>query len=160
MLDRSGLTLVAILAGIVTGAFGLAFLTVFILADLGGAVDALRGEDATDDEQTVETLEPEVIEAAFVQLGREFRPRELPDRAVSTSSLAPQQPDPNAVSKRIVQPTARPDQPPPPNAYEDMLRQLGNTSRHIDSNFAAETEGDPNGNEEGRFSRDGSVYLG
>jgi hypothetical protein len=158
MFERGALTIAAILAGMVTGTIGLAFLTLFILADIGGAVDAMLEEDAAED--AVEALEPEVIEAAFVQLGREFRPRELPDRAVATSSLAPQRPDRNLVSKRIVTPQERPDEPPPPNAYEDMLRQLGNTSRHVDSRFAAETEGDPNGNEEGRMSQNGSVYLG
>ncbi len=155
MFDRSALTRAAILAGIVTGSLGLAFLTLFILADIGGAVDALL-EDEKDEEAAAEELEPEVIEAAFVQLGREFRPRELPDRSVATSSLAPRF-DPNLVSKRIRSPEER---QVAPNAYEAALQQLGNTSRFVDSNFAAETEGDPNGNEEGRFSRDGSVYLG
>jgi hypothetical protein len=158
MLDRRALTAAALAAGLLTGALGLAFLTVFILADLGGTVDALlRDEEA---EEAAAEEEPEIIEAAFVQLGREFRPRELPDRQVATSSLAPRLPDPNVVSKRTVTPTARPDQPPPPNAYEDLLTQLGNTSRFVDSNVAAETEGDANGNEEGRFSQDGSAYLG
>jgi hypothetical protein len=157
MLDRRALTAAAFAAGLGTGALGLAFLTVFILADLGGAVDALLRDEPA--EETAEET-PEVIEAAFVQLGREFRPRELPDRQVATSSLAPRTPDPNVVSKRTVAPTPRPEQPPPPSSYEDMLSRLGNTSRFVDSRVAAETEGDPNGNEEGRFSRDGSVYLG
>src|SRR5262245_49549339 len=129
MLDRSALTIAAIFAGLVTGSIGLAFLTLFILADIGGAVDALLEEDEAI--EAPEELEPEVIEAGFVQLGREFRPRELPDRAVATSSTAPRLPDPNLVSKRIVNPTDRPI--PPPNAYEDMLQRLGNTTRETDN---------------------------
>jgi hypothetical protein len=158
MLYGRALTPAARLAGLTTGALGLAFLTVFILADLGGTVDALLRGDEAEEAEALE--EPEIIEAAFVQLGREFRPRELPDRQVATSSLAPRLPDPNVVSKRTVTPEPRPEQPPAPNSYEDMLSQLGNTSRFVDSNVAAETEGDPNGNEEGRFSQDGSAYLG
>ncbi len=153
--DRSALGLAAILAGLVTGSVGLAFLTLFILADIGGAVDALLEEDA-EEQAAAEELEPEVIEAGFVQLGREFRPRELPDRAVPTSSTSPRLPDPNLVSKRIVNPVER--DIPPPNAYEDLLQRLGNTTRETDNTFAAETEGEATGTEDG--SRAGDVYLG
>jgi hypothetical protein len=144
-----------VVGGLLGGLLGASFLGLFVLADVTGALDALR-----DDEQVVTREKPTVVEASFVQLGREFDPRELPDRQVDRSSFVKAQP------KEVATAHARPKTTPeedagvkPVDAYENLLDQLGNRADFYDRISRAEMEGSPDGVAEGN-QKEGDAYRG
>ena len=149
---------VATVAGVITASFGAGLFALVFFSRLGvSSVDALAAADIMD--APPEEHEPEVIEAAFIQLGRPFDPRELPDRQTATSTFARQRPDPNAVSMRTREEVDAGPQPLDPHVSQ-QLNQLGNRSELFNpSNFVPETEGEITGNEEGR-NTEGSLYAG
>lgn len=142
--------------GILGGCLGAAFLGLVVLADVTGALDALRGEEVVAPRER-----PTVVEASFVQLGREFDPRELPDRQVDRSSFVKAEP------KEVATPDAKPKvqreepepQVKPVDAYENLLDQLGNRADFYDRISRAEMEGSPDGVAEGN-QKEGDAYRG
>lgn len=148
----------ATVSGTVTAAVGAGIFALVFFSSLGAdSIAALAASDIADAPPEEEA--PEIIEAAFIQLGRPFDPRELPDRQTATSSFSRRRPDPNAVSMRTREEWD--GGIPPPNAHvHETLSQLGNRSALFDpSNFVPETEGEATGSEEGRNS-EGSIYAG
>ncbi|MFO0694343.1 MAG: TonB C-terminal domain-containing protein [Polyangiales bacterium] len=142
----------------VVGVAVLLFVLFGVLPRLAVAAGILEPSDIGAEPEPIAEPEPEVIQAAFVQLGREFDPRELPDRQVARSSLSPRRQDPNVVSQLTRAMTD--GGVPPPNAYESMLTQLGNRAQFIESTSLTETEGSAEGNEEGRRTGSGSLFAG
>jgi hypothetical protein len=140
--------------GALGGLLGAGFLGLVVLADVAGALDALRDDEVAPREK------PTIVEASFVQLGREFDPRELPDRQVDRSSFVKSQP------KQVATPNARPKTTPeedagvkPVDAYENLLNQLGNRADFYDRISRAEMEGSPDGVAEGN-QKEGDAYRG
>jgi hypothetical protein len=130
------------------------------LWSLGAPAGAVPGEEAPR-----RRVDPRTIVAAeFVQLGRPFDPRRLPDRRVPVRSTAPP-PDGVAVSKNPQQRERR-DRPdmgvPPENAALSKLLVLGDRAQMFAELTAPiEREGDPDGVEGGSLrARDGDRYLG
>jgi outer membrane biosynthesis protein TonB len=144
--------------GTFTASFGAGIFALVAFSSLGAvSLEALAASDIAD--APPEEMEPEVIEAAFIQLGRPFDPRELPDRQTATSTFARRRPDPNAVSMQTRAEVDAGVQPLNPHVSE-TLAQLGNRSELFNpSNFVPETEGEIEGSEEGRNS-EGSIYAG
>lgn len=148
---------VSIVSGMFTASLGAGLFVVVALSSLGTvSLDAL---DASDIADAPEFVEERIIEAAFVQLGRPFDPRELPDRQTATSTFARRRPDPNAVSMNTRAEVDAGPQPLNPHVSE-QLAQLGNRSELFNpSNFVPERDGELEGMEEGRES-EGSIYAG
>lgn len=145
------------LAGFTSAALGLLVFSLVLFANLGPSSEPSAEEEGP---------KPTVIEASFVQLGREFAPNELPDRQVERSSLH------QAPPVEIASPDARPktetpepvkeeepEQQPPVDSYEDILDQLGNRAEYFDRLSRAEMEGSPDGVSEGN-QREGDAYRG
>ncbi len=109
--------------------------------------------------------EEDVIEARFVQLGRDFE-NELPNRQVPRLSTAP--PEPAAVPTEETpveraEPRERPPEPPPPDAVEDLLQRIGDRAQAFaEIAEEREREGDPEGLEEGTETQatEGNIYRG
>jgi hypothetical protein len=151
------LGVVSTIAGLGSASFGASLFALVLFSTLGASsLDALASSDIAD--APPEEQEPEVIEAAFIQLGRPFDPRELPDRQTATSTFARRRPDPNAVSMQTRAEVDGGVQPLNPHVSE-TLAQLGNRSELFNSSLVPETEGEITGNEEGRNS-EGSLYAG
>lgn len=125
--------------------------------------DALRADDGFTTPSILE--ENDVIEARFVQLGRDFED-ELPNREVPRLSTAP--PEPAAVPTENTpteraEPRERPDVAPPPDAVEDVLARIGDRAQlFAEIAEEREREGNPEGIEEGteREATPGNVYRG
>lgn len=146
------------LAGFTSAALGILLFGLVLFANLGPSAP-----EASDE---LDAPTPTIIEASFVQLGREFAPNELPDRQVERSSLHQAEPE------EIASPDARPkpetpeppkeeppEQPQPVDSYEDILDQLGNRAEYFDRLSRAEMEGSPDGVSEGN-QREGDAYRG
>jgi hypothetical protein len=144
-----------LVGGLLGGLFGASFLGLVVFADVAGALDALRA-----DEEVVAREKPTVVEASFVQLGRDFDPRELPDRQVDRSSFVKARP------REVATADARPKTTPeddagvkPVDAYENLLDQLGNRADFYDRISRAEMEGSADGVAEGN-QKEGDAYRG
>ena len=125
--------------------------------------DAVRGEDEEDRPSILE--EDDVIEARFVQLGRDFLD-ELPNREVPLLSTAPPQPaevPTEATPTQRAEPIERPEVQPPPDAIEDVLTRIGDRAQAFaEIAEEREREGSPEGIEEGteREATLGDIYRG
>lgn len=138
----------------------LAVVALVVLAMLlGWVVD--RIQDALTDEQQPAIMEEDVIEARFIQLGREFQD-ELPNREVPIVATAP--PRPSEVPTEDT-----PDTPPPqvmeerpPEAVESDIAQLiARAGVHAEMAQPMELEGSPDGVEGGsRDTGEGDAYAG
>jgi hypothetical protein len=148
-------------------AIGAGFLTVVVVFGSVGAFLALvalftfgRMIDEAEERRAAEEAprEVEFVEAKLVKLGREFDPRELPNRIRRAKSTGQQAPSeiPTKRRRRV----SRPDDPAPSEAYEDLLRRIGSSiDREAAIASAAEQEGDPEGVPEGTATRDeGDLY--
>ncbi len=140
---------------------GLLFLVV-VIADHTRA--ALAGDDA-DEDPPVLLEEEDIIEARFVQLGRDFED-ELPNREVPILSTAPpppaEVPTEDTPTERA-EPRERPETPPPPDAVEDVLARIGDRAQAFaEIAERREREGSPEGIEEGTETEatPGDVYRG
>lgn len=139
---------------------GLMSLSALLAADLVAPLAALQ----PDDEQAPrETILEEVIQARFVQLGRDFR-NELPDRQVPVLSTAP--PEPSEVPRENTptrdQPTSRVENRPP-NTVDDLLTRLDRRAELFEEMAERrDVEGSPEGLEEGteRQGSEGDLYRG
>ncbi len=154
----------AIVGGLISSLLiPLAFVMMMVIIALSAAlvssiVDSLDGEEEL--EPVLE--EEDVIEAHFVQLGRDFQD-ELPNRIVPILSTAP--PEPSQVpteqtpqAEQVEQPEVR-----PPDAVDDALTRLGDRA-HVFAELAErrEREGSPDGIEEGtqQEGTEGDIYRG
>lgn len=106
--------------------------------------------------------EEEVLAARFVQLGREFRPDEMPNRQVPRLSTKAPRPSPVPTKTAPRQPPPPDAGTPPPDAVEDLLDRIGDrASAFAEIADAREREGSPEGIEEGTESaREGDLYRG
>ncbi|MBX3273754.1 MAG: TonB C-terminal domain-containing protein [Sandaracinaceae bacterium] len=138
---------------------GLLFLVVVVVEVTRAAI----GDDAPDERARI-LEEEDIIEARFVQLGRDFE-HELPNRQVPLLSTAPPEP---ALVPTEATPTARaePRERPrerPPDPVEDLIARIGDRA-HVFAEIAErrEREGSPDGLEEGteRTATPGDVYRG
>ncbi|HEY8427789.1 MAG TPA: TonB C-terminal domain-containing protein [Sandaracinaceae bacterium] len=138
-----------------------AFLS-WLLALLLGAVIGLD-PNAADEERERLLEEEDVIEARFVQLGRDFQD-ELPNREVPVLSTAP--PEPSEVPREDTPPLEQPVQrieDRPPNTVEDLLARLDRRAELFEEMAERrELEGSPEGIEEGTETEgsEGDVYRG
>ena len=114
---------------------------------MGGGASAAAAERTPS---TDERPEVEFIEAKLVRLGREFQPREMPNKLRPTRSTGPRRlaRTPNKNAERV---RRDPDETPTPeNAVEDILARLGQSaSEQARIAEESEREGDPRGVEEG-----------
>lgn len=157
--DRPGIDKTSFVGGVVFALLVHVGVPVALVGFAGGA--GLFGEDVV---RRAQVDERHIVAAKFVKLGRQFDPRQLPNREVPRLSTAP--PDGVAVSKNE-NPVVR-DRPdaavPPPNATLDALLRIGDRAQQF-AEIAPErpVEGDPNGIEEGtenRASQAGDLYAG
>lgn len=151
----------AALTAAVPAITGLLFLVV-VIADQ--TRQALAGDDAEED-RPVLLEEEDIIEARFVQLGRDFED-ELPNREVPILSTAPpppaEVPTEDTPTERA-EPRERPETPPPPDAVEDVLARIGDRAQAFaEIAERREREGSPDGIEEGTETEatPGDVYRG
>jgi hypothetical protein len=138
-----------------------------ILAVIGAVVGEAMGElvDAPEPERPELLEEEDVIEARFVQLGREFE-QELPNREVPLLDTAPQElaevPTEDTPDE-VPEDRERPEERPPEAVEDDLLRDVLNRSE-IFAEIAEEREreGSPEGIEEGTETEatEGDVYRG
>lgn len=101
--------------------------------------------------------EVEFVEARLIKLGRQFDPRELPNRIREARTTAPS--SPSEIPRQGAQRVHRPDDASN-TAVEDLLARIGSSA---DEQAAivnrAEQEGDPNGVAEGTHTADeGDAY--
>ncbi|MCA9608107.1 MAG: TonB C-terminal domain-containing protein [Myxococcales bacterium] len=135
---------------------------VVVIAQVTG--DALSDAPA-EDERATELEEEDVIEARFVQLGRDFED-ELPNREVPILSTAPPQPaevPTEDTPTERAEPRERPETPPPPDAVEDVLARIGDRAQAFaEIAERRDREGSPDGIEEGTetVATPGDVYRG
>lgn len=158
---------VAVLGGILSlFLIPLIFFTVVgILVLIGGVLEDVAG-DILEDEDREQILEEEdVIEARFVQLGRDFE-EELPNREVPLLDTAPQELAEVPTEDTPDEPPEdieRPEERPPDAVEDDLLRDVLNRSE-IFAEIAEEREreGSPEGIEEGteREATEGNIYRG
>lgn len=130
-----------------------------ILAAVGVVFNAIAPEDEAP-KRPLEELK--VIEARFVQLGKELPPNKLPNRQVPIKSTAP--PEPAVVSNNPVkaEPQTK-NEPRPKDAEDDFMRRLGDRAQQFaEIAERREREGSPDGIEEGtsREARAGDLYAG
>lgn len=115
------------------------------------------------EQREAELEEEDVIEARFVQLGRDFED-ELPNREVHVLSTAPPQPSevPREDTPVAEQPTEEIEDRPP-NTVEDLLLRLDNRAEIFEEMVdRQELEGSPEGIEEGTETEgsEGDLYRG
>jgi len=121
--------------------------------------------DEAEEEIPAILEEEDIIEARFVQLGRDFE-RELPNRQVPRLSTAPPEPAAVPTEETPVQRAEereRPREPPPPDAVEDLLQRIGDRAQAFaEIAEEREREGDPEGLEEGTETEAtaGDIYRG
>ena len=148
---------VGLLVGILLSiAFHAGLITVLFLVGLMFGTDVLAREEPTEEQD-----EPEMqfVEARLVKLGRQFDPRELPNRMREARTTAPRFDEvPRHQTKRVQRPDAG---VVAADSVEDMLARLGTRADEMARlTRAAEQEGDPEGVEEGTHTREeGDVYL-
>ncbi|MCB9595622.1 MAG: TonB C-terminal domain-containing protein [Sandaracinaceae bacterium] len=138
---------------------------IFLVVVVADVARTNLSDDPEEDEPTRLLEEEDVIEARFVQLGRDFE-HELPNRQVPLLSTAP--PEPAAVPTEQTpteraEPRERPEQPPPPDAVEDVLARIGDRAQAFaEIAERREREGDPDGIEEGTetVATEGDLYRG
>lgn len=91
-------------AAVVLGGFGgMFFMPAFLLVasvlfTVATGRSPLDPTAIAEEPDAVVAPELPVVEAGFVQLGREWDPRELPDRRIASNAQAPRAQDPNVVS--------------------------------------------------------------
>lgn len=110
-------------------------------------------------DQKDEEPEMQFVEAKLVKLGRQFDPRELPNRMREARTTAPRFDEiPTKNTKRVPPPDAG---VVPADSVEDVLARLGTRADEMARLArAAEQEGDPEGVEEGTHTREeGDVYV-
>ena len=156
----SGFLLVGGLAGTVLIPAVFVLLVVFT-AVFTWVIDVVL--DVLPEEVPAERLleEEDVIEARFVRLGRDFE-HELPNRVVPIQASAPAAPS-EVPSEAPPPETAPRNEPPPPNAVQDLLTRLNDRSQAFaELAEARELEGSPDGIEEGteREGSEGDIYRG
>lgn len=83
--------------GMSIGVYALAGILSVVLAAATGT-SVLDQRDIAETPEPTPPPEPEVVEAGFVQLGREWDPRELPDRRITSNMQEARAQDPNVVS--------------------------------------------------------------
>ena len=136
---------------------------IFLIAVVGVLVEHTIGADDEDEPPSI-LEEEDVIEARFVQLGRDFDDM-LPNRQVPRLSTAPpepsQVPTENTPTERA-EPIERPEETPP-DAVEDLLARIGDRAQAFaEIAEEREREGDPDGLEEGTETEatEGDIYRG
>lgn len=106
--------------------------------------------------------EEKVIAAEFVQLGKKFDPRKLPNRKVPP--VVKRRPDAVAVSKNMnpEKRERRERKERPPKAVDDLLNNLVDRTKDFAEDVEVEQEGDPEGIQGGTATeaRAGNIYLG
>jgi len=100
--------------------------------------------------------EPEIVEAGFVQLGREWDPRDLPDRRIASNMQEARSQDPNIVSafQRLMSPDA--GVRPQSTALEALVNDNAYTEEG-EATFRYEDEGQAWGAE---HAREGDTIVG
>lgn len=104
----------AVSALAVLGGVGMTVSVYATMAILATVLSVATGRSVLDQRAIAEEpevtppVEPEVVEAGFVQLGREWDPRELPDRRIASNMQEARSQDPNVVSpyQRLLSPDA------------------------------------------------------
>ena len=137
----------------------------FLVAVTVEVVAEAAAPDTPEEEVPAILEEEDIIEARFVQLGRDFED-ELPNRQVPRLSTTP--PEPAAVPTEETpveraEPRERPPEPPPPDAVEDLLQRIGDRAQAFaEIAEEREREGDPEGLEEGTETEatEGNIYRG
>lgn len=132
------------------------FAGALLLMGLIFGTEVLAREEPPEPEQPTEVR---FVQAKLVKLGRQFDPRELPNRRREARTTAPRRDrTPTEHSKRVRAPDAGVE---PEVAVEDMLARLGTRADEMARLArAAEQEGDPGGVEEGTATREeGDVYI-
>lgn len=159
LLRRKAINVLALVIGVVVA------VTAHVLfASLILIVGVLFGSEVLAHEEAIPEDEPpevEFIEAEFVKLGRQFDPRELPNRQREARSTAPRRSDvPTRDSRRVRIPEDAGIRPA--DAVDDELARLGTRADEMARIArAAEQEGDPEGIEEGTATREeGDIYRG
>ena len=128
---------------------------VLFLVGLAFGTDVLAREEPTEEEEP----EMQFVEARLVKLGRQFDPRELPNRMREARTTAPRFDEvPRHRQKRVPPPDAGVI---PADSVEDVLARLGTRADEMARVArSAEQEGDPEGVEEGTHTREeGDVYV-
>lgn len=142
------------------GAIGLVVGSVALFAAIYGAVTGHSILDpraiGAEPPPLEEADEPEIVEAGFVQLGRAWDPRELPDRRISSAAQAPRAQDPNVVSpfQRLLQDAGV---PPPNRALTALLETSASYDQDGTAQLLFEQEGEAWGAER---ARDGNMLYG
>lgn len=157
------LNALAVVVGALYSVFvsGLLALWVVFGGQLARAVDEVTGVDG--EETPRESILDEVIQARFVQLGRDFE-HELPNRDVPFQSTAP--PEPSEVPRENTPPQKQPTQRVenrPPDTVDDLLTRLNRRAQTFtEMADPQELEGSPEGLEEGteRRGSEGDIYRG
>ncbi len=158
LLRRRPPDLAAVVLGLVTAAGShLLLVGVLFLIGVVFGTSALAREEAppAPDEPT----EVQFVQAKLVKLGRQFDPRELPNRMREARTTAPRRSEvPTKHSKRVRLEDAG---VVASDAVEDMLARLGTRADELARiSRAAEQEGDPEGVREGTATREeGDVYI-
>jgi hypothetical protein len=147
----------AIVVGFVTMVGLHVFLAIVLVAVTAVSLDqAARAEQARAMFEE-EPPEVEFIEAKLIKLGRQFDPRELPNRIREARTTAPNQPSdvPRHGADRVQRPDAG-----PLDSVQDLVSRLGSRADELAQLArAAEQEGDPDGVAEGTHSREeGDLY--
>jgi hypothetical protein len=157
LLRFRGLSPIGLLVGILLSiGFHVGLITVLFVVGLAFGTNVLAREEPTEDDE-----EPEMqfVEARLVKLGREFDPRELPNRMREARTTAPRFDEvPRHRTKRVQPPDAG---VVAADSVEDVLARLGTRADEMARVArAAEQEGDPDGVEEGTHTREeGDVYV-
>ncbi len=141
------------------GAPIVAYGTVFLLAMLASSMTGRSVLDARAigaEPPPVAPAEPEVVEAGFVQLGRAWDPRELPDRRIESNAQAARAQDPNVVSpfQRLLSDAGV---PPQNRALAALLDTTASYDQAGAADFLFEQEGEAWG---AANAREGSMLVG
>lgn len=133
---------------------GMALLAMLLTTATGRSVLDQR---AIGEEPPVPTpTEPEIVEAGFVQLGRAWDPRELPDRRIESNAQSARSQDPNIVSpfQRILSDAGvRPEN----RALAALLDTSATYDQEGTANFLYEQEGEAWGSTN---AREGDMLIG
>lgn len=140
---------------------------ILLFSALGFVADEVRDAIRDEDEDARPSIleEDDVIEARFVQLGRDFLD-ELPNREVPRLSTTPPRPGEvptEATPTERAPPIERPQVRPPPDAVPDLLTRIGDRAQAFaEIAEEREREGNPEGIEEGteREATLGDLYRG
>lgn len=141
-------------AALITVYGGMALLALIFTTATGRSV--LDQHAIGEEPEVAAPTEPEIVEAGFVQLGRAWDPRELPDRRIQSNAQAPRAQDPNVVSpfQRILADAGvRPEN----RALSALLDTTASYDQEGTANFLYEQEGEAWG---AQNAREGDMLIG